>query len=468
MSTVSTVPSTLFTGTSGFASTLSQVLQRSEAIASLPLQSLEATETDLTNQQTALQGVDSAFSALQASVQAIQSTMGSGLLSSSVSDNTATVSVGTGATPANYTILVNSVGSYSSALSSAGSTAVADPSSGGISDSTTYTLNINGTATTINAADTSLNSLVSAINSAAGSQVQATVVNVGSPSSPDYRLSLQSTTLGANTIDLTDADGNDLIANSTQGSLASYSIDGSDAVTSTSTNITIAPGVTATLANQSTSGEPATISVYNSPTLLENALSSFASAYNNAVNTLAQYHGQNGGVLEGDSLITSLGSVLQQLGDYSGGSPATALANYGITVDQTGQMSVDTSAFTTAANANFSGLMQTLGSSTTGGFLQAATNLMNSVEDPTTGMVKQAESSVASEITNQNAKISDAQSNLTTVESNLQSQISSADATIASLESQVSYVSGLFASMNGSSTTSSYAGTATQITPTSL
>jgi flagellar hook-associated protein 2 len=295
------------------------------------------------------------------------------------------------------------------------------------------------------------------------------VVNVGSPASPDYRLSLQSTALGANTIDLTDGDGNDLIANSTQGAVASYSIDGSDTVSSTSRNITIAPGLTATLTNQSTSGQAANISVYNSPTTLANAFTTFSQAYNNAVDTLDQYHGQDGGVLEGDSLISSLGGILQQLGNYSAGSPATALANYGITLDQNGQMSVDTSQFASAASANFSGLTQMLGSATSGGFLQTATNLLNSVEDSTTGVLKQAESSVANQITAQQSKITDEQANLATIQQNLQKQISSADATIASLESQVSYVSGLFASMNGSSTnTSSYAGTGSQVTPTQL
>ncbi len=470
MSSVSSIPSNLFTGTSGFASTLSQVLTRAEAIAALPVQSMQATLTDLNNRHSALQGVDTVFAALQSSVQYLQSTVTAGVLSSSVSDGSVTVNVASNATPANYSILVNSVGSFSSALSSAGSTPVSDPSSGGISSSNTYTLTINGTQTSITATDNSLNSLVTAINQAAGSQLQATVVNVGSPSSPDYRLSLQSTELAPDAIDLTDASGTDLIANSTQGAYASYSIDGSNAVTSTSRNITIAPGVTAALKNASTTGTAATISVFQNAQTLANAFSTFAQAYNNAASTLAQYHGQNGGVLEGDSLISSLGSVLQQIGNYSAGTPSTALANYGITLNQNGQLSVDTNAFTAAASSNFSGLMNVLGGATTGGFLQTATNLLNGVEDPTTGSVKQAETSASNAITAQNQKISDAQANLTIVQQNLQKQISIADATISSLESQVSYVTGLFAAYTGrsNSSTSSYGSTGNQVNPTQL
>jgi len=470
MSSVSNIPSNLFTGTSGFASTLSQVLTRAQAIAALPVQSMRATLTDLNDRQNALQGVDSVFTALQSSVGYLQSTITSGLLSSSVSDNTVSVNVASTATPANYSILVNSTGSNSRALSTAGSAPISDPSTGGISGSNLYTLNINGTETSINAADSSLNSLVSAINQTAGSQVQATVVNVGSPASPDYRLSLQSSVLAPDTIDLTDDSGNDLIANSTQGDYASYSIDGSDSVTSTTRNITIAPGVTATLKNQSTTAQAANISVFQSATTLANAFSTFAQAYNNAANTLAQHHGQNGGVLEGDSLITSLGNILQQIGNYSAGTPSTALANYGITLDQNGQLSVDTGAFTAAANSNFSGLMNVLGGATTGGFLKSATNLLKGAEDPTAGSVKQAENGLTNQITVQNQKINDATAHLAIVQQTLQQQISSADATISALESQVSYVSGLFASMlgNGSNSSSNSGSTSVQHTPTQL
>jgi flagellar hook-associated protein 2 len=443
MSSVSNIPSNLFTGTSGFASTLSQVLTRAQAIAALPVQSMRATLTDLNDRQNALQGVDSVFTALQSSVGYLQSTITSGLLSSSVSDNTVSVNVASTATPANYSILVNSTGSNSRALSTAGSAPISDPSTGGISGSNLYTLNINGTETSINAADSSLNSLVSAINQTAGSQVQATVVNVGSPASPDYRLSLQSSVLAPDTI---------------------------DSVTSTTRNITIAPGVTATLKNQSTTAQAANISVFQSATTLANAFSTFAQAYNNAANTLAQHHGQNGGVLEGDSLITSLGNILQQIGNYSAGTPSTALANYGITLDQNGQLSVDTGAFTAAANSNFSGLMNVLGGATTGGFLKSATNLLKGAEDPTAGSVKQAENGLTNQITVQNQKINDATAHLAIVQQTLQQQISSADATISALESQVSYVSGLFASMlgNGSNSSSNSGSTSVQHTPTPL
>ncbi len=142
------------------------------------------------------------------------------------------------------------------------------------------------------------------------------------------------------------------------------------------------------------------------------------------------------------------------MGTWNNGSPNSALANYGITLDQTGRMSVDTTIFSSAANANFAGLLSTLGTSTTGGFMQAATTLLTGLENPTSGAIKQEETSVASEIANQNTLVTNAQSQLTQLETNLTSQIAQADSTLASLESQVTFVTGLFAQYTDSNNSS--------------
>ena len=444
----STAPT--FSGQSQFAASLQQVITRAVGIASLPLDSLQATLTTFNNQQSALQGLDSVFSALQSSVNSLQTALTSSSLTSSASDGTVSTSVQSGASPGTYSIEVDSLGANSTALSNAGSTAVTDPTSQGISSSTTLTLDVNGTLTTIAPASTSLDDLATAINTQASGLVQATVVNVGSTAAPDYRLSLTASQLGGQTLDLTDSTDTSVIQQSVAGSLASYTVAGlSTELTSDSRTVTLAPGLTVDLLSQNTSGQPTTVTVANDPTALASAVSSFAGSYNAAATALSQYHGQNGGPLEGDSIISTLSNVLQSLSGYSNGSPDTALANFGITVDSTGQLSVDTGAFTAAANANFAGLVSTLGGTSTGGFLQAATNLLNSVEDPTVGTLKNEEASVANEITAQNTKITDEQARVSQLQSNITAQMVQADAAIASLESQVSYVNGLFYSITG-------------------
>ncbi len=450
-----TAPPT-FTGVSKFASSLQQVLTRAVGIASLPLNTDQAALNSLNTTQTDLQGLDSVFTNLQQSINSLQSTVSSGLLSASVSDSSVSATVGAGATAGTYTIAVNTLGTYSTALSNPGSTAVTDPSTQGITGSADVTLTVGSTTTDIVAASSSLQDLANAINTQTGGQVQATLVNVGSSGSPDYRLSLQSTSLSSDAITLTDASGNNLIATSTSGASASYQIDGlGTPISSSSRSVSLAPGLTVTLQGQSASGISSTITVADNPANLASAFSSFAGAYNAAVDAIGQYHGQNGGALEGDSLLQTLTGALTQLGNYNNGSPASALANYGITLDQTGQLSVDTAAFTTAATANFPTLLSALGNVSTGGFLQTANNLLNGIEDPTTGALKTEESSIATQISTEQTDISNEQARVNQLQTNLTQQISEADATIANLESQVSYVTGLFAVYTGANSTQS-------------
>jgi flagellar hook-associated protein 2 len=327
---------------------------------------------------------------------------------------------------------------------------VTDPTSQGISSDTSLTLYVDGNPTTITPASTSLDDLATAINTQSGSQVQATIVNVGSNSSPDYRLSLTTTNLDTSPIDLQDSSGTSLIAESNPGTLASYEVAGqTTSLTSDSRTVTLAPGLTVNLLGQNTSGSPTTITVSNDPTALASAFSTFAQNYNQAVSDLAQYHGKNGGALEGDSIIGTLTNTLQQLSNYSNGSADSSLANLGITVDDTGVLSVNSSTFAAAANANFAGLVSTLGGTSTGGFIFAATNLLNSVEDPTRGSLKIEENTAASEIAAQNTTITNEQTKIAQIQTNITAQMVTADAAIASLESQVSYVNGLFYAITG-------------------
>lgn len=444
-----TAPPT-FTGVSNYAASLQQVLTRAVGIASLPLDQDEANVTSLNTTQSDLQGLDTAFTTLQQSVSSLQSTLTSSLLSASASNAAVSATVGTGATAGTYTISVGSLGTYSTALSIAGAPPVTDPTKQGISTSTTFKLTIGtNTPITITPASSDLQDLASAINSQSKGQVQATLVNVGSTSSPDYRLSLQSANLGSNAIDLTESTGKDLTPTSVSGTPATYQIDGSPLISSTSRTVTLSTGLTLNLLAQSASGASTTVTVADSPAGLASAFSSFAGSYNAAVDALAQYHGQGGGALEGNSIVQTLTSALDQLGNYNSGSPATALANYGITLDETGQLDVDTTAFTSAANADFPDLLTALGSATGGGFLGTATSLMTGIEDPTAGTLKVEETSVAKQITAAQTTVTNEQAEVNLLQTNLTQQISQADAVIAETESQVSYVTGLFAQYTG-------------------
>ena len=162
-----------------------------------------------------------------------------------------------------------------------------------------------GTPVTVTPSANTLSALADAINSS-GANVTATIVNLGSPSAPSYQLSLQSTKLGNISIQLNDGT-NDLMGTLSAGSAAQYQVNGNPAtpISSDSSTVTIAPGVTVDLLGSGDS----TVTVSQSSAAQANALSSFVAAYNAAVDELSANRGQGGGALTGDALINTLVAI---------------------------------------------------------------------------------------------------------------------------------------------------------------
>jgi flagellar hook-associated protein 2 len=346
------------------------------------------------------------------------------------------------ALPGTYSIQVDTMGSYATAMSQAGSTPVTDPTTQNISSASSFTLTVNGTNTTITPADGSLEGLVSAINSSSAG-VQATIVNLGSNTSPDYRLVVTSDSLGSlgsNGIQLSDG-SSELLGNFSDGAPATYQVNGSSTVLqSNSPQVTLSPGLTVTLLG--TSSEPVTVTVSQDFSSLQSALSNFASAYNSAVGAVGQQIGQNAGPLSGQSIVYTLSDALQSISQYMSGSGAVAAtSDFGLSVDKTGQMSFDASTFDTQ---NSAAITQFLGSATSGGFMQAATNALTAVDDPNTGDLETEANGLQDQINSENQLIQDYQTRVTTMETSLESQLSQADAAIAVLQSQKTYYADLF------------------------
>lgn len=324
-STTSTTPTA--PSTSSYSSDLQQVLSRSIAIASLPLNQLNATLTDLQNRSTELNTLNGKFSAVQSAVQSISTAASS--TTAQVSDSSV-IAAQSGATASagSYTIHVVTAGSPSSALSQNTLPVVTNPATQSISTSSSFTLTVDGTPVTVTPSANTLSALADAINSS-GANVAATIVNLGSPSAPNYQLSLQSTKLGNITLQLNDGT-QDLMGTLSAGTQASYQVNGQPAtpISSDSSTVTIAPGVTVDLL---TSGD-STVTVSQSSTAQANALSSFATAYNAAVDELNANRGQGGGALTGDALIYTLSQSLRDISGFTGGSGSVQnLTDLGLT-----------------------------------------------------------------------------------------------------------------------------------------
>ena len=433
-----------FSGQSTFSSSFQQVLQRAVSIASLPMQQLQGEVTTLQGQQSSLASLGSAFDALQTALQGI-ATAATGNVSATSSDTSVvTASAESTTLPGTYSIQVSKIGSSTTTISNAGSPPVTDPSSTSISSSATYTLTVNGTTTTITPSGDTLDDLADAINNA-NAGVSATIVNLGTNSSPDYRLALTSTELGPDTIQLS-AGTTDLLSTVDSGTDAQYSVNGNTTVlSSNSDQVTLAPGLTATLVSADP-GQNVNITVAASDGNLSSALSSFATAYNAAVTAVAGQVGQSGGALAGQSLVYELQDALDKMAQFTGTSGSVMdLSDLGLTLGSDGSLTFDSSQFSAQSAA---GIQQFLGGLTTGGFLQSANNVLNTFTDPTTGTLADEYNNIGNEITSDQTQVSTDQAQVNLIQTNLSEQLSQADAAIAVLQQQSTFYTNLFQTEN--------------------
>jgi flagellar capping protein FliD len=328
-------------------------------------------------------------------------------------------------------------------------TATWDDTADAAGSRSTYNLVIGSTNYAFTPADNSVGSVASAIDALYGSQVQATVVDLGSGGSHDYRISLQSKT-GATTLDLQKTTGSNYQTEQTAGSLASYEVNNSGVTnTSTTRNITISTGVTATLVGTSggtpDGSTPVGITVTRSTSALDTALSGFTAAYNAAVTEVNGQRGQSGGALQGNSIVNQLSGILSNISTYSTSSGQIGgLAALGLDLGTNGQITYNSLTLMSTDLTSSTGVTAFLGSAAGGGFLKNATAALTSLEDPTTGLLKTTEADLKTQATNLGTTIASKQATVDAMQLNMQNQMAAADALISSMEQQYNYLSGLF------------------------
>lgn len=444
---MSTSP-TVFTGASAYSNDFQAVIARAIAIRSLGLNALSTGKARIIAESAAVSSLDTAFTNLQTAITAIGASTGASSMSAAVSTSGfVQPALAAAALPGSYSIEVTNLGAATNTLSKDGQIVVTEPAAQNLSAGTTFTLTVNGVDTTITPAGTSLNSLVTALNANTALHVQASIVNIGPSGAPDYRLALQSTKLGANAIQLSNG-ATPLLDTLSTGTLATYKINSlATNITSDSRTITLAPGVTVALLQQSPVGVASTITITRSTTSTSNALSAFAVAYNAAVSEIDKSRGATAGILAGHSLLSTLSQSLRGISSYSSGAASLPnLTSLGFSFDKNGVLSFDPVTFGVAAAGNTTALYTLLGD-TTSGFIQAANTVLTALEDSTVGTIKTTVASLTALSNAQDTLIANEQARVDQFRVDLTNRISAADALIASLQQQVTFVTGLFASI---------------------
>jgi flagellar hook-associated protein 2 len=414
------------------------------------MDNLQTEQTTLQGQQSELGTLSSDFTSLGAALSSIDSATGSSSYGATVSNTAvASASVSSGVMAGTYSLTVSNTGANTNTISNnTGLLTVTDPTLSNLSTSTAFTLVVNSNTYSITDSTGTLDGLANAIN-ASGANVQATVVNVGSSSSPDYRLSVQSLDYAPDTVQLED-NGNGNADMLTQlgagGSYVKYQVNGESTVDSSSQSLTLSPGLTVNVLGAGTTS----ITVAQDGDSISNALSAFATAYNTALAEVENNRGQNTGALNGDATVFSLTQALNNIGDYTGSSGSViSLADLGLTFDPSGNLDFDSSTFSQAASSNMTNVLNFLGSvSGNTGFLGAANNILTGITDPTTGILPTEAQNLTSEINNIGGQVTTDQSNITQLQQNLQAQMAAADASIATLEQQANYYQMMFQTQN--------------------
>jgi flagellar hook-associated protein 2 len=437
-----TVTPLTFNGSSIYSSDFQGIIDKYVSSQSIELNQLQSRQTADQNQLSAVQTLNNDYNNLETAVNSLATAIGADSFTGSVSDSTqASVTVGDDAAGGTFSLEIDSLGAITQTVSTAGQT-VTDPTTGNISTASSFTLSINGTNTTITPTGGSLDDLADAIN-AAGLGVSANIVNAGSSASPDYRLSVQSTTLADDTIQLTDSSNTPYLTSiGAPGSPATYSVDGLPQVSSDSTSIALSPGVTVNLLAQTQTNSPVTVTVQQTTTAAATALGNFATAYNQTVTDLDAQHGINAGALSGSSILEYAQQAMQTMSLYTDGN-GNGLNAVGLDLDAAGELSFNSTEFQANLGGNVQALAQFLGD-TTQGFIGAAANAVDSLNDLSTGVLTDEENTLNSDISSLTTSMTSQVATINTNQEALFQQLAASDAAIYTTSQQVAYFQDLF------------------------
>jgi flagellar hook-associated protein 2 len=275
-SAASTIATQSFTGISEYSSDFQAILQREDAIAQLPITTLQNTESNNLNMKQALIALNPIVANVASSVAALgQLASGQGLTASSSDSSTVSV-VNTSATaPATYTLSNIVLGTQASELSLNGY-ANASTTPLGVEGQNNFKLTLGSQTYNLNlAGNDNLTGLETAINNS-GAAVTASILSSGTS---NY-LSVTANNIGATTLTLDTApETADLISNNgtgTETSLAGYPDTGTTAVSDSGTvDLTVGSGAPIAL----------NISANNNLTGLMNAINNAGAGVTASINT---------------------------------------------------------------------------------------------------------------------------------------------------------------------------------------
>jgi flagellar hook-associated protein 2 len=320
-----------------------------------------------------------------------------------------------------------------------------------VNGTTTYSINISSTD--------NLQNLIANINNL-GSGVQASEVNDGSSIYP-FRMTLtsgQSGAAGQLQVDFSNAPFTLQQTTAGQDALLIVGTPGAGgflASSPTDTFSRVLPG--ATLSVTGTSSAPVSLNVAQDNSSLESALQSFVTAYNTVMSSIASattYNSatQTQGTLEADPDILQVQSNLQNLvsSALSGVGSITSLAALGISISQSGTMSLDTNQLENQLAKNPQAV-QSFFSTANSGLSDKFQFAITQLAGPNNSLLVNQTNALATEIQQNTARIAILNSKIAADQTRLTSEFDNAELVVSELQSNMNALSAIqsFATIGG-------------------
>lgn len=413
---------------------VSELVSASMANQTAELTIMQGQQTQVSNEQSALTSFNNDLQTLQNSVYALTDPVGEmTAITATSSDPSILSATALSGTPAGtHTVTVSNLATTSSAYS----TAVASSST----PISTGTLSIqvgSGTAVpiTIDSTNNTLDGLAQAINNTANIGVTASVITDASGA----RLALVSNIGGqAGSLTVTGSSGVPTFT-TTAGQNASLTVDGIPISSASNVVSGVLSGITLNLA-ASNPNEAVSLTVGPDVTQQEAAVNSFVSAYNTVIGDLNTQFAvdpttNEQGPLASDSTLSLAQSQILSSVSFAmnGNGSIQSLGDLGISMNNDGMLSVDSSTLASALQSNPSAVQTFFQGTTSGSFGANLSSIVSSIADPINGSVAQDMTGLSQTQTSLTQQISDFQDQLNTMQTQLTAEYVQVDTTLQEL-----------------------------------
>jgi len=237
---------------------------------------------------------------------------------------------------------------------------------------------------------------------------------------------------------------------------AQLTVDGISVDSSSNTVSTAIPGVTFQLLAKSTT--PVQVEIVNDNTSIESAFSTFVSSYNTVLTDLTTQEGNdssgNPEPLYGNPIVAQLQSALSlALTSGTASGSVSSLFQLGISVNNTGELTLDNSTLDSILNSNYSDVVGFMQNTNSFG-LNLNTTLSNLGDATPDGSITLLLAANTSQETTLNDNVTAQDALIATQKANVTNELNQANETLQAIPQQLNEMNELYSAMTGYNTNS--------------